>query len=280
MTKERTPATTAQDRATDGHRERALSAKWLLQLFVVGIVVSRCAFATAENPTEPVGVLRSVEGTAYIVSTTGRRPAEPLIAVTAGDTIIVESGKVVVVDVRSGDQHELAAGRKFVFPQSVPNPEPSLWPRISAALAKIRREPDHTVLGAARPGPSMRMWPDDVRFAPNAYVKFQWEGKVLVKIFRLFGPQGEGSPTRYQLKDPPNSVTWPKEIPRRAGRYTWEVRGSEGRPIGSREFEILSDTETAAKHAYYMRKAKPFFPAKQQELGAELLAAGDGYFLQ
>ncbi|MBI4515692.1 MAG: hypothetical protein HY699_07745 [Deltaproteobacteria bacterium] len=239
------------------------------------------AVAEPENAAAPVGLLRSVEGTAYVISDAERRQAEPFVGLSAGDQIVVETGKVVVADIVCGGQHELAAGSTFVMRRSACETEPSLLQRLRAALDKVRRGQPQTVSGVTREGvgSGAAVWPDSVSFAASAAIMFRWDGTVAAESFRLNGPEGAAAPTRYQLDKPSNPLRWPEELARRPGRYRWEIRGGDGKTLGRATFEILSSQQAATKRAHYRNKAKSIFPDQYRDVGAELLAAGDGCLL-
>jgi hypothetical protein len=227
----------------------------------------------------PVAALRSVDGIAYVAAHGSKRLAEPLSGLKEHEIVEVESGTVVVFDLACRSEQTLGAGSRYVVPRSSCDSDAGLLQRVGAALDRVRRAPQQTIQGATRGNGAT--WPDDVRFAPDAAITFRWGDATRVASFHLTGPEGATTPTRYERPQPPKPLPWPAEVTRRPGKYRWEIRDADERTIGSATVVILTTAETSAKLRQYRDHAKQRFgDARLVDLGAEVLAAGDGYFLK
>ncbi len=235
-------------------------------------------------PNDPAGLIRAISGSAFVEfgSNRERRLAEPFVPLMAGDTVIVESGSVTIVDLRSNQEQRLGAGSKFVMPRSMAVSDASLYEKLVKTFREAFREPEQIAIGAARGGdPGLVVSPNGARFSPDAHINFQWKPtSILPAVFRLRGPKDGETPLEYRRENPPNPMLWPNDVRRIPGEYIWEILGRDyGAVLASARFEVLSETAAAEKRAHYERQAAGLFPT-QRELGAELLAAKDGYFLR
>jgi hypothetical protein len=270
-------------------------------LMLSGLALFGSFACWAQSAAETVGFIRSVQGAACIQPQTSSArcqqpaaqpalcvlpqpehpwcPAVPLMAVEAGDVIVVAEGTLVVVDVRAKQEQVLGAGSKFVMPRSLDKGRPRWLRRLQDAAAAVATLHLQKANAAVR-GNAVRMWPNGVRFAPNARIDFRWMPMRRASALRMRGPQ-DHDPAGCAIEAPPNPATWPPGVGHLPGQYTWELlQADTAAPMASATFEILSEEETAAQTTTYRVNASRLFPAELVDLGTELLAAEDKLILK
>ena len=156
----------------------------LVMVLIILPIVARADAAVP--PKEPIGYVRSVQGTGRIVSGVADRDAEPFGPIYSDDAVVVSEGSVVVCDMRTGEQFDVQAGTPFSLPPSPRIKNGSIYQRFLAALKALHTEPAQTRVAAAR-GRSTRStpWPDQVTFAPQAYIQFRWSKQLKAGSFQL-----------------------------------------------------------------------------------------------
>jgi hypothetical protein len=265
------------ERRIDGHTVR--STRWVAHTALMTAVIAFAAtpMVSRGDVNSPIGYLRTVDGTAAILSAHGERPAEPFSALRSGDTLTVGSGTVVVCDMRTGESFEVRAGNTLSLPDTVARPNRPLYERLRAALSALTTVPEQTGPARVR-GKARSAWPDQLWLAPHAAVQFRWSSGAAAGSFEL--RRLEPRPELVAHSDHPLSPwPWPGAVPRTPGRYLWEVHDASGGRLASGQFTLMTEVEAHTQRERYIAQAAAQFDAPQRALLAELLAARDGYVL-
>ena len=260
------------DRSTP--RERNRSACYTVALWYLSLVVPVALAVTGDGG--PSGYIRIVEGEAHIESAGARKVAQPFVPITIDDVVVVERGRVVVCDIRSAEQFEVLAGQRFALPRKPSRPLASLRAKLQAALAALT-EPPQTESAHVR-GRHGKIWPNNASFAPAAHIQFRWSSDTVAARFVLF--RANPAPQQlFEASHPSNPQPWPSAVPCAPGRYEWHLTDSSGELVFLGHFTMLSEVEAAERRARYAKVARARFGVHHQEIGIELLAAKDQYFL-
>jgi hypothetical protein len=229
-----------------------------------------------------VAICYPVAGTGRILGQGACTPLGSLSPLFEGDTVIVQAGEVGVLDMRSGQRHQLKPAVPFIVKRIKERVEESHWDRLREALMAMAH-PDYRRKGAfVRSGESC-LWPDDVRFAQDVPIRFQWcgvrpEPRTLQIIL-------DGRDTTRIALDAEaiamSALEWPAQLPVRAGRVRWTLLAADGQRLDERNkrFEILTTAAADSLRAFYTGTARADAFGPEGALGAALLAAEKRLYL-
>jgi hypothetical protein len=267
---------------TAGPRAGRRFRSFPIALFACSLLPAMLAWpAGGAEFCQPDGVCHPVQGTGVVISKGVVTPIGPLSPVLSGDRIVVQSGKVTVVDLRTGTQQVLAAGSDIVVLEPPTQKPDEWWTRLRRwfreSLSGSRLK--HIAGGSVRGGePSF--WPDGARFAPGVPLTLEWYRVCPPSALRLV--QGGRDTVVIALGDSTASTggfPWPGSFPPRSGKVSWTLLDSDGKWLGGGRFEILTPTAADSARSSFLAAARDSLPALEGTLGAALLAAEHRQFL-
>ena len=231
----------------------------------------------------PDGVCYQVNGDGYIVSMSGpsdtsRVPIGTLSTLVAGDSIVVLSGTITVLDFRTGQRSVFGQGTRYRIP-AAGNQDRTGWRVTKERLTQLFSgpEPPSPELGATR-GVDAALWPDgDVEFGPDVPIDFQWWGLTApLSAIRL-----DSGDERIELplsEDALASGRLAWQLERKpSGPVVWYLLDADHEPLLQGRCRILPGEQAAAKRARYRAEARG--DQIPPELEAVLRALADRSFL-
>jgi hypothetical protein len=238
--------------------------------------------AAGAEPCLPDGVCHPVQGDGIVLSKGTITPIGPLSPVLIGDRVIVRSGKVTVVDLRSGERQVLAAGSDFVMPTSPTRAPDAWWQRFRQWFRESLSGPRlKRMVGGSVRGGEPSFWPDGERFAPGVPVTLEWYRVCLPTALRLI-QQGKDTLVVALGDSAANTggISWPGASSR-SGKVYWSLLDAQGERLGGGRFEILTPAAADSARGFFLAAARDSAPAQEQEktLVAALLAAEKRQYL-
>jgi hypothetical protein len=268
---------TGSMRKSQGSGRPRLRVSLVTSLLILGAVPTE---AQERAAIEPIALVRQVSGSARISAGGHVRRAQPFVALALGDSIAVDSGRVVIY-MRSGEEQVLTSGSRFVMPPVPPPPDSSLWTKVVSALKMVLQEPRQMARGVVRGTDEYRVpvWPSSALFNVGSLILFQWPDSAEAGLLLLRGPMGAVDSSRVMVRAPKSPMDWPAGFPCKPGLYRWELYREEGSPVlGAGWVELLSDREAADLRATYLARPGKSKTASMIEVLGEVLAAADGCF--
>lgn len=246
------------------------------------VVNSGTAPKPPRSTPAPDGVCYPVNGTGYIVTALDglKIPVGTLSPLVEGDSLIVESGTITVLDFRTGQSPIYGAGTHLSIPPVRTPKRPPWWKRLEDSVIRSLSQPELNRIGGSVRGGGAACWPDSTRFAPGIAVVFEWTGvhpaPTTLEVYT------DGDTVQYDLPGPASAhgaFAWRPNAPTGAGGVTWVLRDSSQEHLGGGYFSILSVEAADAERQRYIRAASGVEGAGPRDLVAAVLAAADGVYL-
>jgi hypothetical protein len=259
--------------------------RFFLGLFAGALFsVALAAPSRGAELNQPDGVCHPVQGDGIVLSNGMVTPIGPMSPLLTGDRVIVRSGKVTIVDLRSGDRQVIAAGSEFVMPKPPTRTPDSWWLRLQGWYREIQSDSGHQRRGWIRGG-SVRggepsFWPDGERFAPDVPPTLEWHRVCPPSALRLV--QVGVDTVVVALGDSTTNtggLPWPESFPPRSGRVCWSLLDAHGERLGGGCFEILTPAAADSARGFFLAAARDSAPAQERTLCAALLAARQRQYL-
>lgn len=258
--------------------------QWWPAIALAGVLYASPSTILAEGAANqiPDGVCYLVDGAGYIVSARGESdtlkvPIGALSVLSGGDSIVVLTGTIAVLDFRTGQRSVFGQGTRHKMPKGGYHDEG--WKVTKERLTQLFSgpEPPGPEPGTTRDAETA-LWPDgDVEFGPDVPVDFQWWGvsTPLSAIQIRFGDQQIELPlSASQLSA--GRLTWGLDK-KPSGSVDWCLLDTDGEPLLKGRFNVLTSEQADEKRAMYRAQARgDVIPL---ELEAVLRALADRSFL-
>lgn len=227
-----------------------------LCLLLLAVIQAQAAPPTEGSTTEiPDGVCYPVNGSGFIyrVAASGdmeKLPIGPFSAIFEGDSLVIDSGTITVLDFRNRQRSDFGVHSKYKIPHVIDLNAPKQWEEIKRRLREVFRDPSGYETSASRAG-VLKLWPDDgVEFAPDVPITFTWSADTTVTAIRIESSNGRTEQPVSESDAAAREVAWrPAVMP--SGAVVWSILDSDGEPLLTGTFKVLTPTQAEEKRKMY-----------------------------
>jgi hypothetical protein len=220
------------------------------------VLFALAGLASAARAGQPEALCFPVEGTGYIVSKGVQMPVAALSPLVGGDSLVVLTGTITVVDFRTGQKPQYGAGTRLVLDRR-PKPKPPAWYKLLAEyVARGMSPPTRLRLAGSVRGGVSALWPDSVRFGPGVPIVFEWRGfqSAPTAVSIVWAADSVEHPVQSD-EDGSGTCPWGEAALAGPGFYRWSLRDGAGKRVGGGVFEILAPEVAEADRQRFLEQA-------------------------
>lgn len=249
-----------------------------LSLAVLATMLSPRPARVAEASHRPAAIVEDVSGRTWIRGPSGSVRAGVLSGLQLLDTLVVETGRAVIVDLRTGARSALGAGSRLPIVETVGRHQPGILERLEQLLRdfELRGVRSRKAGGVRGEG---ALEPDGDSVSTQALGVLRWTGVPGARFIAVVNARGDSVMAPLSAPAGSGAWDWPLAVHREPGAARWHLFAGRDEQIASAHVIVLTDADAESLRARYLAEAARRAPVSERQLTARLLAAIDGYRL-